>query len=90
MFNLTKKEFKAAEIFVQSCLDAMGGERPSDLEQDEYTWISLGDLTAKGYSRHEAAGLMSSLADKGFISEHEPHQWVVETRAWQWIDQYWD
>lgn len=94
-FDLTEKEFAAAKIFVQSCLNAMGGKRPSDLEYDEFTWISIEDLMKKGYSRHEAAGLMSALSNKGFIYDEDPEEtqaahWVVETSAWQWMDKHWD
>ena len=70
-FNLTEKEFKAARIFVETCLDGMGGKRPSDLEYDEYTWIDANDLISNGHTRHEAAGLMSSLSEKGFIAEYD-------------------
>ena len=70
-FNLTAKEHAAAIHLVQSCLDGMGGKRPSDLADDEFTWINIGDLVVKGYSQHAAAGLFSSLSAKGFISEYD-------------------
>ena len=35
MFNLTESETKVLIILTQSCLDGMGGTRPSDLESDE-------------------------------------------------------
>jgi hypothetical protein len=36
----------------------MGGDRPADLEHDEYTWVDLGDLVNRGgYSQHEAASI---------------------------------
>ena len=89
-FNLTEKELKAAKILVQSCLDNMGGERPADLEQDEFTWVDLTDLTNSGLSRFEAAGLMSSLNEKGFIEEYNKKEWVVATEAWRWLDTVWD
>ena len=89
-YNLTPKEMQAALAFVDSCLRGMGGERPSDLESDEYTWISANDLVEQSWNKHEAAGLMSALSEKGFISEYEPGQWIVETSAWRWIDTVWD
>lgn len=88
-YSLTDKEFTAARAFVASCLNGMGGERPSDLANDEYTWIDLKDLLEAGFSRHEAAGLMSSLSEKGFIDECEPGQWIVATDGWQWMDSKW-
>jgi hypothetical protein len=88
-FDLTPKEMTAARRFVQVCLHGMGGSRPSDLEQDEYTWVSLEDLLSD-FTRHEAAGLMSSLADKGFIFEYDKKTWVVDTDGWRWMDTVWD
>ena len=89
-FNLTEKEFKAARIFVETCLDGMGGKRPSDLEYDEYTWIDANDLISNGHTRHEAAGLMSSLSEKGFIAEYDRGEWIVQTAGWRWFDTVWD
>ena len=89
-FDLTEKEMAAARIFVQTCLDGMGGKRPGDLEYDEYTWIDANDLIQNGYTRHEAAGLMSSLAEKGFIEEFSATEWVVATEGWRWMDTVWE
>jgi len=94
-FDLTEKEFKAARIFVASCLISIGGKRPSDLADDEYTWIELTDLTDAGYSKHEAAGLMSALDAKGFIMDYDPTEkhaahWIVTTAGWQWMDTVWE
>ena len=89
-FTFTVKEAEAARILVQSCLSAMGGKRPADLEYDEFTWIDIKDLMAKGKSRHEAAGLFSALADKGFIGEYNPGEWIVNTEGWKFMDTIWD
>ncbi len=98
-FNLTDAEFTVARILVQECLDGMGGQRPADLEHDEYTWADPKDLvTSYGYTRHQAAGFFSSLQEKGFVSsDEEPDvfgkirkSWVVETKGWQWMDTVWD
>lgn len=89
-FTFTVKEAEAARILVQSCLDGMGGSRPSDLEYDEFTWVNIKDLMAKGNTRHEAAGLFSALSDKGFIEEYEPNEWVVATAGWKFMDTVWD
>lgn len=90
MFNLTEKETKAAVIFVKSCLQGMGGKRPADLADDEFTWVGLDDLTDAGLSRFEAAGAMSALADKGIIFEYEKNEWILTTEAWKWLDTKWD
>lgn len=90
-FDLTDAELKVARILVQSCLDGMGGSRPSSLEHDEYTWIYPEDLYKHhGYSKHETAGFYSSLEKKDFISEADKGEWVVNTSAWQWMDTIWD
>ena len=89
-FDLTEKEERAAYFLVRSCVRNMGGKRPADLEHDEYTWVDAQDLVSIGYTRHEAAGLFSSLADKGFIFESEPKEWAVNTPGWQWFDTIWD
>lgn len=89
-FALTHNEIRAAFILVSSCLAGMGGNRPGNLEDDEYTWIDIQDLMAKGYSRHEAAGTFSSLDSKGVISEYDKNEWILNTKAWQWLDTVWD
>lgn len=96
-FELTEKEMRAAVMFVASCLDAMGGKRPSDLETDELTWVDINDLIAMGgYNRHEAAGLMGSLCEKGFLLDYDNDpakdaaNWVVTTEGWKWLDTVWD
>jgi len=89
-FNLTTNELRATIALTESCLAGMGGTRPSDLEYDEYTWVSIDDLIAAGWSRHEAAGTFSALADKGVIYEYEEDQWVLDTEAWRYVDTIWD
>jgi len=86
-FSLTEKEMIAARRLVQVCLHNMGGKRPSDLEQDEYTWVDISDIMCD-FSRHEAAGLMSSLDLKGFIAKDG--DWYVTTSGWRWMDTVWD
>ncbi len=89
-FSLTDKETQALILFTQSCLDGMGGKRPSDLEDDTYTWISEKDLTRGGFSKHQAAGLISSLSEKGVIYEYEPNQWVLADEGFRFADTIWD
>jgi hypothetical protein len=89
-FDLTANELKVAMILVNECLAGMGGERPADLEHDEYTWADPKDLQRYGYSRHEAAGFWSSLMAKGFIYEYDKNEFVVATQAWKFIDTVWD
>lgn len=88
--NLTKNELGAALVLVASCLHNMGGTRPIDLEQDEFTWIGIDDLMRKGWNRHEAAGTFGALMEKGFVSEYDRNEWVLTTQGWRWLETVWD
>jgi len=93
--NLTRRELHVSLVLVNECLSAMGGSRPSDLENDEMTWISPDDLILNGYSKHEAAGFWSSLSDKGFIDlevDDTPGSTsdCLSTEAWKYLDTIWD
>jgi len=88
-FDLTDKELAAARILVETCLSNMGGKRPLDLDADPYTWVSIEDLTSKGYSKHEASGLFGSLSVKGFVSG-DPKDSAVTTEGYRWLDTVWD
>jgi len=88
--NLTDNELKAALILVTSCLNGMGGERPSDLGYDEYTWVSAKDLMDEGYSAAEATGTFGALMAKGFVYEYDRNEWALATDAWKFLDTVWD
>lgn len=80
--QLTDKEKTALKGIIEEALDNMGGKEPKDLHNDNYSWFSRRDLTARtGFSKHEAAGLMSSLADKGIICEEDNQLWVLTTKG---------
>jgi hypothetical protein len=94
-FDFTPGELRCAMILVAECLAGMGGERPGDLEYDEYTWCSPDTLQAYGFSKHQAAGFWSALQAKGFIflfdtSKDRGDEWVVQTDGWRYIDTVWD
>lgn len=89
-FDLTSNEFHAAMILVNDCLAGMGGQRPSDLENDEYTWVDAQSLIAHGWSAPEAAGTFSALVEKGVIYEADTNQMALATDAWRWLDTQWD
>ena len=89
-FDLTTNELKAALVLVKSCLDGMGGSRPADLGNDEYTWVSAKDLMAAGWNKNEAAGTFGALMEKGLVSEYDRNEWVLTTEAWKWLDTVWD
>lgn len=88
--NLTDNELKAALVLVKSCFTGMGGKRPADLGGDEYTWVSAKDLMKAGWTAPEANGTFGALMDKGFVSEYDKNEWVLETEAWQYLDTIWD
>ena len=54
--QLTEKEFKALEVIKQN------SDSPDDGEG--LAWTQPSDLIRSGYSKHEAAGLWSSLMEK--------------------------
>jgi hypothetical protein len=64
--TLTEKEFKALETIKQNS-DAP--DRPSECT---FAWTQPSDLIRNGYSKHEAAGLWSSLMEKLIIELYEP------------------
>lgn len=88
--NLTPNELRAALILVRSCFTGMGGNRPGDLADDEFTWVDAKDLMEAGYSRYEAAGTFGALMEKGLIYEYDEKEWVLATKAWQFLDTIWD
>lgn len=88
--NLTDRETRVALILVNECLAGMGGERPADLGDDEYTWIAPEDLRAYGYSPKQTSGFWSSLMEKGFVELWDTNEWVLATEAWQYLDTIWD
>jgi len=65
--NLTENEHRALMVLIDGCLAGMGGEKPSDLLDDMYTWIDAGDLIAEGWSKEAAAGTLGSLEQKGMV-----------------------
>lgn len=98
-YNFTENELRAALALVTVCLNGMGGKRPADLEQDEYTWIDPEDLIRAGWSRFEAAGTWSALDQKGAIMLYETKNprmgrdrdsWVLQTSCWQYLETVWD
>jgi hypothetical protein len=92
-FDLTPKEMIAARALVASCLANMGGKRPADLDNDTFTWVELEDLMDAGFSRFEAAGLIGSLIEKGFVGgkmpRNEPTEAYVTDAGYRWLDTVW-
>lgn len=89
MFNLTENEMRAAKVLVQECLDGMGGTRPSDLANDEFTWCEAATLIEAGWSKKAAAGTYGSLIEKGFVSSQKDGDYVT-TDGWRWLDTVWE
>ena len=64
--KLTEKEFKALEVIKQN------SDSPDDPDSYTLCWTQPSDLIRSGYSKHEAAGLWSSLLEKLVIEIWEP------------------
>lgn len=96
MFDLTREETKVALLLVRGCLQAMGGKRPADLENDEFTWVMPQDLVKAGYTRFQAAGFFSSLSQKGIIAGEfgtkigDVCETYLTTEAWRFLDTVWE
>lgn len=89
-FDLTANERRAARLLVRQCLINMGGDRPSDLDDDPYTWVSVDDLVgAGGWSLPAAKGTFSSLLAKGFLQDTGDGLAVSE-EGYRWMDAIWD
>lgn len=87
--ELTENETKAALVLVGCCLENMGGDRPSDLEYDPYTWVYPEDLINAGWSRHEAAGTWNALIQKAVVQKYDS-DFVLADPAWRYLDTVWD
>ena len=82
--KLTEKETKAFKAIMVQALRQMGGDEPKDLLDDNYSWFNEKDLTDDGFGKHQAAGLMSSLNEKGLIENYDPsHEfgWVISDKG---------
>lgn len=87
-YELTDNEMKAYTALVKSCLWGMGGKRPSDFEDDQYTWIAAEDLIDAGWSRHEAAGTLGALEAKGLVYLDGRDSTLND--QWREFDKVWD
>ncbi len=77
MTNLTSKEAQALRAIADIGLDAMGGNEPGDLRDDNMSWFSPRDLAqAMGCNEHVASGLVSSLEAKGLVDGGDP-EWYL-------------
>lgn len=89
-FTLTENETLAALALVTSCLNGMGGKRPSDLHSDPYTWVDAKDLMAAGWSAPEATGTFGALQEKGLVSAYSSKEWTLNMDAVDYLDTLWD
>jgi hypothetical protein len=64
--NLTEKELKALEVIKQN------SDAPDNPSECSLAWTQPCDLIRNGYTKHESAGLWSSLMDKMIIEIYEP------------------
>ena len=87
MFNFTENEARAVKALYATCLNNMGGKTFKDLENDPFTWVGADDLVSAGWTKHEAAGTFSALADKLAIDEAEPREWALNMKAAKWASE---
>lgn len=73
MLKLTTKEIKAVKAITKDALFDICGEQPKELFVDNFSWFNrklLSELC--GFSKHEAAGIMSALDKKDIIRDFDP------------------
>lgn len=97
-FELTIREMTVALILFEA--NGCGASRPSDFENDEFTWVDTKDLIKAGYSKEEVGGFFSSLEKKGFLEDHhegyssngrdDASSPFITTEGWQWLDTVFD
>lgn len=79
--KLTENEKMVLIALVQNGMDTNGTKSPKELLQDNMTWFNRQDISDfLGFSRHKAAGVMSSMARKGLLQNYDPkqkHGWIV-------------
>ena len=79
--KLTDNEKMVLIALVQNYMDTNGSKTPKELKSDNMTWFNRQNITDfLGFSRHKAAGVMSSMAKKGLLQNQDPKQkcgWVV-------------
>lgn len=92
--NLTEKEQNALLAITRHALNNMGGKEPSDLYDDNYSYFNRGDLSVymsggQKVNQHEAAGLMSSLDNKGLIVEVDHGDWALTDEGIRQSQEIW-
>jgi len=83
--ELTDKEHVALMAIAQNALDAICGEEPSDLHEDNCSYFDNSEITKiTGMSKHQCSGLIAALEGKGLILDTDegingegPDQWVM-------------
>jgi hypothetical protein len=88
-FDLTANELKAALVLVRECLNGMGGQRPSDLDNDPYTWCDAQTLINAGWSRRRLPAHTVRWLTRAFIFLDREGD-TVSTAGYQFIDTIWD
>lgn len=92
--SLTEKEQNALIAISKHALDNMGGKEPSDLFEDNYSYFNREDLSgymsdSQDVDKHEAAGLMSSLENKGLIVEEDGGEWALTDKGINEAQEIW-
>ena len=72
MKNLAKKEIALSEKEVEAIKAFQKYSDAPDSEEDDLAWCQPEDLIRYGFTKHQAAGLFSSLLEKKVIQLYEP------------------
>ena len=71
--QLTQKEAQALLVITNEGLDCTGGEKPSDLLDNNMSWFAASCLMkALKINKNEAAGIMSALDAKCIAMDNDP------------------
>ena len=74
--GLTINEQKIINSLCQN--NGCGAESKDQLKADNMTWFNESDIQIIGFSKHQAAGYMSSLQKKGLVTDNE------DGNEWSW------
>lgn len=90
--NLTEKESKFLTRFLSE--NGCGASTPGDLLEDNFSCQTVEDMVSWGYSKNEAAGLISSLEQKQVIfiederEDFSPSRGFVKAPNLYWVNDW--
>ena len=91
--ELNKVEKEVLMTLINACLSGMGGEKPSDLWEDFYTWVEPKDLvdkTSANLTLNQAKGYFSDFMKKGLINEYDKNERFLNEDAVREAEKIWN